>query len=163
MEYLFFLILLVFLSAVGCEPANASSADTLLANAPTVTAYVAFFTVLAALVWLGCMMGKRDRAKVKADLLHKKPKAYYEIREKCGQVSGRTFAVYREVNGVWCKLSPNFDSLYKAEMRILDYIRQDGEVNKVRLVHRYERDGTAIPPAPALAFPDNRPATLGDA
>lgn len=158
MEYLFFLIVLVFLSAVGCEPASAAESAPLLAAGATVTGYMGFFLVLAAMVWLGCWFGKRDRAKVKADLLKtKSTKAYYEIRERYGPVSGVTFAVYRELDGVWCKLSPDFDSLYQAEGRVLDYIRQDGEANRVRLVHRYERDGTPIPPAPALHAADKRP------
>ncbi len=59
---LLFIILFLLLS-------GGADASPLLAGGNTVTGYVAVIVTFAALIALGIFFGKRDRARVKADLL----------------------------------------------------------------------------------------------
>lgn len=73
-----FLLLFIILFLLLSGPADAAP---LLASGDTVTGYVAVIVTFVALVALGIFFGKRDRAKIKADLLGN-PKVRYVTKDE---------------------------------------------------------------------------------
>lgn len=170
------IIMLLILVMSGC-----AEAAPLLASGNTVTGYVAIIVTFAALVALGIFFGKRDRAKIKADLIPKVepkkvsgPKPTYRIKEFRVKTEKGVVSVFKVQRYVveydnmstfryWVDLSDEFTHLAGAEAWLVKHLEVIRQLNVPTLSHEYTDKGDPIPPAPALYFPDNRPATLGDA
>ena len=167
-------------SLFGLGLAQASTVTPLLASPVPSVVYGALFAVTVGfLILLGCYCGKRDRAKIKKDLLGTKatpvqapvvaePPMYriqeYRVVSQGGQVSS-VFKVeqWDHLEKFYFSICKGSTTLAGAEALLVQRLEVVKQLNAPKICHEYERDGTPVPPAPKLSFPDNRPATLGDA
>lgn len=164
--FLLLLIAILLLWAIMPDPVQAAP---LLADAHPVMGYLGIFVTFAVLIALGILLGKRDRPKVKADLIppsKAKPqqKSLYRIKETRVVDGDKVLSVFTVeqrhewsdsgLHGMaWASISDEFTHLAAAEAHLVRHLQLMKELTGPKLTHEYFRDGTPVPPAPPLSFP----------